>query len=154
MASSHTDNPEGWIITGDDSKIEAVDKADNDNRLRSPAKQKKRSSKNDNRKERKLTRKEKDSTAEKLSKSKKRKRGGKPSGDKGEDPIEETGGSTLREGRFSPVGSTQGKKAQVSTKPPHDHKYKREYVEASVVLSQEGDHHMEFTMKLRGLVKE
>ena len=57
----------------------------------------------------------------------------------------------MREGRF---GGTPGKKVTDATKPPHDHEYKREYVEGSVVLVQDGDRHTEFTMKLRGLLKE
>ena len=111
-----------------------------------PVRKKKKSSKSDKRKERKSARKGKDST-EKSSLRKGKKRD-EPSKDKGEDPIEETGGSALR--------STlrKGKKATVSAKPPHDHKFKREYVQGSVILSQDGDRHTEFTMKLRGLLKE
>ena len=42
----------------------------------------------------------------------------------------------------------------MNSKPPHDHKYKREYVEGSAILSHEEDRHTELTMKLRGLLKE
>jgi hypothetical protein len=55
--------------------------------------------------------------------------------------------STIKEGKFS------GRKAKVATKPPHDHKHKRVYVEASRVLA-ETDKHTEFTMAIRSLLKE
>ena len=82
-----------------------------------------------------------------MSKTNGRKRG-KPSEDKGEDPVKETGGSSLRESRFSVTGRLQGKKTQVNSRPPHGHKYKRECVEGSVILSQEDDRHTELKMKL------
>jgi hypothetical protein len=138
---------------GDDPEVEIMDGDGNRDEMRSPKKKKKKSSKKETRKERKSARKGMESTTEKPSRSKKGTKRGKPSEDKGEDPIEETGGSTLCEGRFSTARSTPGKKVQVREKPPHDHKFKREYVEGSVVLSQD-DHHTEFTMKLRGLLKE
>ena len=48
------------------------------------------------------------------------------------DPIEATGRSAFRTGRFSPAGKTSGKKVTGSAKPPHDHKFKRETnIEAS-----------------------
>ena len=108
----------------------------------SPAKKKKKSSKTDKRKKKKSAQKEEEST----SKKKERKRG-KPLHDKSEDPIKETGGSSLRESQFSMTGNTPGKKTQANSKPPHNHKYKQENVEGSVILSQEEDCHTELTMK-------
>ena len=134
---------------GNKEDMEMEEEVNGDEEAGSPVKKKTRSSKNEKRKERKSKRKDKEA-AEKLFQKKGKKRD-KPSKDKGEDPIEETGGSSMRDGRF---GGTSGKKATVATKPPHDHVHKREYVEGSVVLVQEGDRHTEFTMKLRGFLKE
>ena len=133
----------------EETEDELEDGADQDDGTNSPAKKKKKSNKNEKRKEKKSARKEKESTSKKTGKKR-----GKPSEDKGEDPVEETGGSAMRGGRFSAAGKTPGKKTQVNSKPPHDHKYKREYVEGSAILSNEDDRHTELTMKLRGLLKE
>ena len=129
--------------------MEMEERVHADEGVGSSVKKKTKSSKNEKRKERKSKRKDKDA-AEKSSQKKGKKRD-KPSKDKGEDPIEETCGSAMREGRF---GDTPGKKATVATKPPRDQEHKREYVEGSMVLVQEGDRYTEFTMKLRGLLKE
>ena len=45
----------------------------------------------------------------------------------------------MRGSRFSTAGTTAGKKTHVNSKPPHYHKYKREYVEGSAIISHEDD---------------
>ena len=140
-------NSGGGMTEG--TEAEDGDGKDQDGGTNSPVKKKKKSNKTDKRKEKKSARKEKESTSKKTGNKR-----GKPSADKGEDPIEEIGGSAMRGGRFSAAGKTSGKKTQVNSKPPHDHKHKREYVEGSAILSHEDDRHTEFTMKLRGLLKE
>jgi hypothetical protein len=132
----------------EETEVDDGEGEDQDDGTKSPVKKKKKSNKTDKRKEKKSARKEKESTSKKTGKKR-----GKPAEDRGEDPVE-TGGSAMRGGRFSAAGKASGKKTQVNSKPPHDHKYKREYVEGSAILSHEDDRHTELTMKLRGLLKE
>ena len=93
---------EGEDVENPEVAVEEEDFGDNE--TGTLVKKMKKSSKSDNRKERKPTRKGNDSTEKStLKKGKKRDQSSK---DKGEDPIEATGGSALRTGRFSLAGET------------------------------------------------
>ena len=89
----------------DETKVEDGDGADQVDGMNLPVKKKKKLNKIDKRKEKKSARKETESTSNKTEKKR-----AKPSEDKGEDPVEETGGSAVRGGRSPAAGKTPGKK--------------------------------------------
>ena len=152
------------MAAADDAEGSTYEETDRDELCSSPkTRRRKKKTKKNARKEKKSARKDKEKEEKATTKARKeaeKNKGKEPEESMGTDPEEEAAGSTpsvLRTGRFSNAGSTPGKKVavQIRTKDPNrDHKFKDNFIEALVKLTDPKRRHVEFTMKCRGLHTE